>query len=92
MNRTDRKLFNREMIAYMEMDKKWLKKYQALSSELEAVKRERNALIEDLRKARDCCHFCKHDSVYTSVCDECKDGINFAWRGVQETEAEQHER
>lgn len=92
MNRADRKLFNREMIAYMEMDKKWLKKYQALSSELEAVKRERNALIEDLRKARDCCHFCKHDAVYTSVCDECKDGSNFAWRGVQETEAEQHGR
>jgi hypothetical protein len=92
MNRTDRKLFNREMIAYMEMDKKWFEKYQALSSELEAVKRERNALIEDLRKARDCCHFCKHDAVYTSVCDGCKDGINFAWRGVQEPEAEQHGR
>lgn len=88
MNRTYRKLFNREMIAYMEMDKKWFEKYQALSSELEAVKRERNALIEDLRKARDCCHFCKHDAVYTSVCDECKDCSNFAWRGVQETEAE----
>lgn len=86
MNRADRERFNREMIAYMEMDKKWFEKYQALSSELEAVKRERDALIEDLRKARDCCHFCKHDAVYTSVCDECNAGSNFVWRGAQETE------
>ncbi len=59
---------------------------QQLEAELEAVKRERNAAVHDLSKARDCCHFCKHDAVYTSVCDECHAGSNFKWRGVQETE------
>ena len=57
-----------------------------LAAELEAVKRERDAAVHDLSKARDCCHFCKHDAVYTSVCDECNAGSNFVWRGVQETE------
>lgn len=58
-----------------------------IAAELEAVRRERDAAVHDLSKARDCCHFCKHDAVYTSVCDECKDGSNFEWRGAQETEA-----
>ena len=55
-----------------------------LCEQLELVKRQRDAALADLAKARDCCHFCKHDAVYTSTCDECKHGSNFEWRGVQE--------
>ena len=49
---------------------------------LEKVERERDALLSDLSKARNCCRFCKHDAVYTSVCDECKHGSNFEWLGL----------
>lgn len=63
-----------------------LKKYQdvivpTLYDQVKTIQRERNAAIADLAKARNC-NFCKHDDVYTSICDECKFGSNFEWRGM----------
>lgn len=53
-----------------------------LMEQIQLLKRQREAALVDLAKARDCCHFCKHDAVYTNVCDECKHGSNFEWRGL----------
>jgi hypothetical protein len=63
-----------------------LEKYQdaivpSLRGWIEKLERERDAVIADLAKARNC-NLCKHDAVYTSVCDECKYGSSFEWRGL----------
>lgn len=65
-----------------ELEEDALDYIKQLETELEAVKRERDALLSDLSQARNCCRFCKHDAVYTSECDECKHGSNFEWRGL----------
>lgn len=57
------------------------KRIDNLCERLEQVKRERDAAIADLAKARNC-NLCEHDALYTSVCDECKHGSNFEWLGL----------
>ena len=64
------------------------KRIDNLMEQLELVKRQRDAAIADLSDARNCCKFCKHDAFYMSVCDECKHGSNFEWRGLPEDETD----
>lgn len=65
---------------------------ESLSAELEQVKRERDAAVEDLRKvclATEVCFCCKsRNTDYTEyVSNDCMDCIkhcNWQWRGVKE--------
>lgn len=63
---------------------------ESLSAELEQVKRERDAAVEDILRG---CHKCKHFKVMFNGCtpdydceysDVCEDGDHWQWRGVQE--------
>ena len=58
--------------------------------ELEQVKRERDAAVEDISRE---CHKCKHFKVLFNGCtpdydcdrsDVCRDNDNWQWRGVKE--------
>ena len=90
MNRADRKLFNREMKAYMNMDKKWFEKYQALVAELEAVKRERDFLLKYMTDSHwAACDICKHEPEEGNIhaCKRIrtvKGAPCFEWKGLPE--------
>lgn len=62
---------------------------ESLSEELEQVKRERDAAVEDLRKvcrAVRVCFCCKsREAEYVSNdCMDCINGCNWQWRGVKD--------
>ena len=65
-----------------------------LSEELEHVKRERDAAVEDISRE---CHKCKHFKVLFNGCtpdydcdhsDVCEDNDHWQWRGVKEEKDE----
>lgn len=66
----------------------------ALRKELEQVKRERDAAVEDLKKMgefRPYCGLCAHEKVGIDEdpCGTCREGYfenNWQWRGAQEVE------
>lgn len=64
-----------------------LKRKDDLESELEAVKRERDAAVKDLTEGRDC-YSCKHlGQRFAGPCVDCMSGHgykknNYEWRGV----------
>lgn len=55
-----------------------------LTQELEATKRERDALHYDLSTRDDACDVCKHGCLYKNDCEELfgDDGCSFEWQGV----------
>lgn len=61
---------------------------EALAAELEQVKRERDAAVEDLKDycytGKVMCHYCKFLGNGRFCENECGDGECFEWRGVKE--------
>lgn len=63
---------------------------ESLSAELEKVKRERDAAVEDMERGRICCT-CKHEksNINEEPCNTCTRSVvgtwpNWQWRGVKE--------
>ena len=63
---------------------------ESLSAELEHVKRERDAAVEDMERGRICCA-CKHEksNINEEPCNTCTRSVvgtwpNWQWRGVKE--------
>ena len=56
---------------------------ESLAAELEQVKRERDAAVEDLRTKAYYCETCAH---YTPgyFCSGCRNKSNWQWRGAKE--------
>ena len=59
---------------------------EKLQAELEQVRKEKNALANDLfglsATIETKCHYCKHN--YTITCGVCSNGNKWEWRGIQE--------
>jgi hypothetical protein len=63
---------------------------ESLAAELEQVKRERDAVVEDLKKRSEC-NVCAHqhhrsaEDYLKSSCMNCVNFCNWQWRGVNES-------
>lgn len=58
---------------------------EQLEKKCHQLERERDAAVEDVRNARDCCHFCKNDDgLFKCKTTPKSDHSCFEWRGVKE--------